>query len=778
MKRTLQSHILFLTILLVPAIIFIGFISAKKITYLDSEVPVERRVEDLLGRMTLEEKVAQMCQYVGLEHMKLAEKNLSKEELKNNDAHGFYPNLHSSDVAKLTEEGKIGSFLHVLTATEANYLQSLAQKSRLKIPLLIGIDAIHGNAYYAEDGATVYPTPISLAASFDPDMVREIGKQTALEMRATGSHWTFTPNIDVARDARWGRVGETFGEDPLLVSDMGSAMIEGLQQGDFTGSAKVIACAKHLIAGSEPANGLNASPMDISERTLREIYLPPYQRAVESGVFTMMAAHNELNGVPCHADKRMMTDIIRGEYGFEGFFVSDWMDIERIHTVHSVAQDLEEAFFLSVDAGMDMHMHGPKFLEGVVELVKEGKLTEARIDAAAEKILTAKFKLGLFENPFVDVEASKSVLFQAEHKALALEASRRSIVLVKNEGMLPLDKNAYKKILVTGPNAHNESITGDWSSPQPDENVTTVFEGIQQIAPEGTEVSFFNTGEVIQRMEDEDIRQAARLAGEMDLAIVVVGENSMRHKWKEKTNGENKGRTSIDLAGKQLALVQALHATGTPVVVVLVSGRPLGIPWIDAHIPAIVNAWEPGGMGGQAIAEVLWGSFNPSGKLPISIPRSVGQIQTIYNHKPSQYFHKYVFEKTGPLYHFGFGLSYTTFSYNNLELSKTEIEKEESTQVQVEVRNTGNRAGEEVVQLYIRDEFSSVARPVKELKAYQRIALAAGESKTISFEIKPEMLSFYRVDMSYGVEAGTFQLMIGSSSRQQDLKKINLTVRE
>lgn len=742
--------------------------------YLDKNLPVEKRVDDLLDRMTLEEKVAQMCQFVGLEHMRAAEKSLSPEEIRNNDALGFYPGLPSEDVAKMTEQGKIGSFLHVLTLDEANYLQRLAQKSRLRIPLLIGIDAIHGNGMVR--GATVYPSPITLASAWNPELVQEIGRQTALEMRATGSQWAFTPNVDVARDPRWGRVGETFGEDPYLVTQMGVAMIRGMQTDDFAGPDKVIACAKHLAAGSEPVNGLNAAPMDVSERTLREVFLPPYKAAVDAGVFTVMTAHNEINGVPCHANKWLMTEVLRKEFGFKGFIVSDWMDIERLVDAHFIAKDNKEAYLLTLQAGMDMHMHGPGFLEGVLELVKEGKIPEQRIDQSVRKILTAKFKLGLFENPFVDTEKAKAVVFNEDHQKTALVAARQGIILLKNDGILPLDAKKYKKIFITGPNANNETILGDWAMQQPDENVITVVEGVKKIAPPGCQVEYFDCGEVIRRMEDAKIEKAGELAKEADLAIVVVGSNSMRYRWKDKTCGENMARADLSLAGKQLQLVQAVYHSGTPVIVVLVNGRPLSVNWIDEHIPAVIEAWEPGCFGGQAIAEVLFGQVNPSGKLPVTFPRGVGQIQMIYNHKPSQYFHKYAFMKTSPLYPFGFGLSYTTFEYSNIRLEKKKITRDGRTRVLVDVRNSGQRPGDEVVQLYIRDMVSSVTRPVKELQGFTRVHLAPGEVKTVKFEITPDKLAFYDIDMNHIVEPGLFKIMIGGSSRDEDLHSVVLRV--
>ena len=741
--------------------------------YLDSSADIEDRLSDLMARMTLEEKVAQMCQYVGLEHMKKAEKSISAEELIGNDALGFYKNLHSSQVAQMVVDGKIGSFLHVKTAEESNYLQSLAEKSRLKIPLIIGIDAIHGNALVS--GTTVYPTPINMAASFDNYYPYQIARETAIEMRATGSHWSFTPNIDVMRDPRWGRVGETFGEDPFLVGEMGVAMINGFQQGDYTGIDKVIACAKHMIGGGEPINGLNASPMDVSERTLYEIHLPPYKKAIDAGVYSIMAAHNELNGIPCHMHKELMTDVFRGEWNFDGFYVSDWMDIERIEKLHRVAENFKEASFLSVDAGMDMHMHGPHFLENIVELVKEGRISIDRVNEASEKILRAKFKLGLFENRYVDLTKVDNLIFTKQHKQTALDAARHSITLLKNkDGILPL-KKANKKIFVTGPNANNPTILGDWHFEQPEQNVITIYEGIQQLAPSyGYEVNFFDSGQNLRDIETNDIKLAAQMAGDADYAVVVVGENSLRYKWKQKTAGENMARADLKLPGRQLELVKEIYKTGTPILLVLVNGRPISEPWLQENIPAIVETWEPGSLGGQALAEILFGEVNPSGKLPLTIPRSVGQLQMIYNHKPSQYFHKYAFEKTKPLYRFGFGLSYTTFSISKPNLSTSKWDGTGKVVVEVDVKNTGDREGMETVQLYIRDLYSSVTRPVLELKGYKKVNLAPGETKRLSFTLILNDFAFYDSEMKYKAEKGDFNIFVGNSANLVKLKKTTL----
>ena len=748
----------------------------ESFTYLDPNETVENRVKDLMSRMTLEEKVYQMNQFVGLEHMRQAEKDLTEEELLSNDAQGFYKGVFSDDVAEMTRRGEIGSFLHVLTPEESNLLQNLAEQSRLKIPLLIGIDAIHGNALVS--GTTVYPSPITLASTWEDSFLETIGIQTAREMRATGSQWTFTPNIDILRDPRWGRVGETFGEDHLLVGNLGAAMIKGFQQNDFTGTEKVIACAKHMIAGGESINGLNAAPMDVSIRTLREVHLKPYKKAIDAGVYSIMGAHNELNGVPCHMNSWLMTDLFREQWGFQGFFVSDWMDIERIETLHHVANNLKEASYLAVNAGMDMHMHGVKFPEAVIELVQEGTLPIQRVNEACEKILTAKFKLGLFENRTVDLKAIPKKIFTAEHQQVALETARKGIVLLKNKNLLPLNKIEDKKrILVTGPNANNQTILGDWHAEQPDENVSTIFEGIKALgSKKGYEVVYHNSGESIRKINSDDIDRTVKKAKGFDYVVLVVGDNSMRYKWRDKTAGENMGRAALDLPGKQLELVQSIEKTGIPIIIVLVNGRPISEPWLDENIPAIIEAWEPGSLGGQAVSEIIFGDVNPSGKLPLTVARDVGQLRMIYNHKPSAYFHKYAIKKSTPLYPFGYGLSYTNFIYSKPILSRSSLDGNESVSVTVNVTNSGNYDGDEIVQMYVRDRVSSVTRPVKELKGYKRVFIRKGETKQVSFEITKDTLAFYDIEMDYCVEPGEFSIMTGSSSADKDLKLTTLTV--
>ena len=748
------------------------FQKGKKVIYLDPSQPVEKRVEDLLSRMMLEEKVGQMNQFVGLEHMRVAEQTISEEELHNNTAIGYYPGVTSNDVAEWTKQGLVGSFLHVPTLKEANEIQALALQSRLKIPVIFGIDAIHGNAIAPDN--TVYPTNINLACSFDTLMAHTIAQQTAREMRSMNMHWTFNPNIEIARDPRWGRVGETFGEDPYLVSLLGVASVKGYQ--GKLGKDNVIACVKHFVAGSESTNGTNSAPADFSERTLREIFFPPFKAGIDAGSYSLMMAHNELNGIPCHSNRWLMEDVARKEWGFKGFIVSDWMDIEHLHDVHFTAKNIKEAFYQSIMAGMDMHMHGILWNEYVCELVKEGRIPESRIDESVRKILSAKFMLGLFEQPFADEKKTMKVRLCSKHRQTALESARNGIVLLKNDGLLPLDASKYKKVMVTGINANDMNILGDWSIIQQEENVITVLEGLKMISPE-TQFDFVDQGWDPRNMDPAKVKEAVDKAKSADLNIVVAGEYMMRFRWTERTDGEDTDRSDINLVGLQQELIEKVYASGKPTIVILINGRPLGVEWIAENIPALIEAWAPGQSGGQAIAEILYGKVNPSAKLAVTIPRSVGQIQMIYNHKPSQYFHPYALTPSTPLYPFGYGLSYTKYEYGDITLSKNEIGKNETIKVTVPVTNTGTMAGTEIVQLYIRDEFSSVTRPVKELKDFARVKLAPGKTKIVEMTITPDKLAFYDQQMKWIIEPGTFKIMVGSSSKDEDLKTTILTVK-
>ena len=740
--------------------------------YKDASAPVKERVEDLLGRMTLEEKVGQMNQFVGLEHIKKNEAHLTEEDLKNNTAQAFYPGFSADSVASWTRKGLVGSFLHVLTLEEANYLQSLAMESRLGIPVIFGIDAIHGNANAPDN--TVYPTNIGLACSFDLELARRIARETAAEMRAMNMHWTFNPNVEVARDPRWGRVGETYGEDPYLVSLMGTETVRGYQ-GDLS-SDDVLACIKHFVGGSQPVNGTNGSPTDLSERTIREVFFPPFEEGVKAGAMSLMTAHNELNGIPCHSNEWLMEDVLRGEWGFKGVVVSDWMDIEHIYDLHATAENIKEAFYQSIMAGMDMHMHGVYWNEYVCELVREGRIPESRIDSSVRKILDIKFRLGLFENPYADPDRTMDIRLCGTHRHTALEAARKSVVLLKNDGLLPLDPGKYRRVLVTGINADDHNILGDWSADQKPENVTTVLEGLKMVSPE-TEFVFVDQGWDPRNMSEANVDRAAAAARTCDLNIVVAGEYMYRGRWTERTSGEDTDRSDIDLVGLQNELIRKVAASGRPTVLVLISGRPLGVQWAADNLPALVNAWEPGMYGGQAIAEILYGKVNPSAKLAVTMPRSAGQVQMIYNHKPSQYFHPYAVTPSTPLYPFGYGLSYTTYSYSDIWLDRTEIPADGTVKVSVEIRNTGNMAGDEIVQMYIRDRFSSVTRPVKELKDFARIHLEPGETRTVEFTVTPDKLMFLDKDLRPVVEPGEFIVMVGPSSDDRDLHTASFFVR-
>jgi beta-glucosidase len=530
-----------------------------------------------------------------------------------------------------------------------------------------------------------------------------------------------------------------------------------------------------MIAGGEPAGGINATPMDLSEQKLREVFLPPFIAAVDANVFTFMAAHNELNGIPCHANHWMLKDLLRDEMGFDGFVVSDWMDIERLHSMHHYSPSQDEAFCVSVEAGIDMHMQGDHYFESILAAVQSGRIPESRIDQAVSKILEAKFLLGLFENPIVDIEATRSQIAPEAHRQTALESARQGMVLLKNNGILPLKKNNYRRIFIAGPNADSQTILGDWAMPQPDENVVTVYEGIRDACP-NAKIDSLCFGGRITAISSNDLAVAARKAREADLNIVVLGENSQRYESFGRTCGENCDRDNLDLPGRQQELLEAIYASGKPTILVLLNGRPLSLVWADKNIPAILEAWEPGMYGGQVIAEVLFGDLNPSGKLPVTVPYNVGQVQTIYNHKWSQYSRRFALSHTGYLYPFGYGLSYTTYEYGKPTLSKDKIKKNESVTISFDLTNTGKMDGTEIVQLYIRDEYGSIARPVKELKDFQRVTLKAGETKKVEFTITPDDLKFYTIRKVWEVEPGDFTIMVGASSADKDLQGVALKV--
>lgn len=762
------------------AVCLLFVVSCEGISYKDSSLPVDKRVENLLSLMTLEEKVGQMNQFVGLDMMEQTKaKKLSRNEMMQGDEFAYYPGYPTDTIISMIKSGLVGSFLHVQTLKEANELQRWAMESRLGIPLLFGIDAIHGNAFCPDN--TVYPTNIGLASSFDTDLAYVIARQTAKEMRAMNMHWTFNPNIEVARDARWGRCGETFGEDPYLVGQMGVQTVRGYQGGldpqntCVSIDESVLACIKHLTGGSQPVNGTNCAPAEITERTLRDVFFPPYIEGIKAGALSLMPSHNDIGGVPCHSNKWLLTDVLRDEWKFEGFVVSDWKDLEKLSDAHFTAKDHKDAFFQGIVAGIDMHMHGPEWNTFVCELVREGKISEKRIDESVRRILTAKFRLGLFEKPYADEEQSMQVRLCEEHRQTALEAARKSIVLLKNENVLPLDRAVRKRIMVTGINADHINMMGDWVSYQHPDNYYTIIEGLREVAPEN-EYIYIDQGQYPTKMTIENVKRAAATARECDLNIVVAGDYMHRGmNSKMKTAGENADRSDVNLPGLQHELIRRIAASGKPAVLILVSGRPLSIEWEAENIPAIVEAWEPGMYGGQAVAEILFGDVNPSAKLAMSFPRSAGHIQTYYNHKAMHYYHPYRVTSSTPLWPFGHGLSYTCYEYSEPVLNSAEMRSGQSLTVSVDVTNVGNRAGEEIVQMYIRDNVAQVARPVKELKGFCRVVLEPGETKTVTLPVTEDMLSFYGLDMEPLVEDGDFTVMVGPSSDDKSLKSVEFT---
>ena len=734
--------------------------------YLDPTRPVKERVESLMGEMSLEEKVAQLDQF--------ASWNIQS---------------YTADSTLLNDWG-VGSWVvSTLTPEEYNKLQALSEKSRLKIPFLIGTDAAHGLAQMP--GRTIFPTSISQAATFNPDLVHHIAETAAREIRASGVHWTFAPCIDIVHDARWGRTGETYGECPFLTSALVRQAIRGYQEHDNP-SDRVAACVKHLVGGGRSIGGVNHATAEISERMLRSVFLPPFQAAIEEGVMTIMPGHNDVNGIPAHANHRLLTDIMREELGFQGFYVTDMCDIENLITLHRTAANQKEAVRQGMQAGLDVHMYSTSadaFIHPLLELIREGNIPESRINDAVSKVLAVKFELGLFENRYVRTDLPYAT---PEAHQLALKAARESIILLKNEGdMLPLDKSKLKRVLVTGPNADNQSILGDWTFLQPEDNVTTIYEGIRDYLEPDVEVVYSYSGRLKGKASDVSVnttdpdlqRKALQEGGELneyaiadavrkarscDLAIVAVGGYGIRSEWGLRTYGESADRPSIDLFGKQEELVRRIAATGIPVVVVMVNGKPLNNAWITQHIPALVDAWEPGMYGGQAVAEILFGEVNPSGRLPITIPQSAGHVPQYYYQTTSRYYTGYGLGSSRaddkPAFPFGHGLSYTTFAYGEPCLNDSILTEGRPLEISVEITNTGDRAGAETVQCYVQDEVSSVVTPQLLLKGFQKVWLDPGETANVRITIPFEEFALWNEDMKQVVEPGRFTIMIGRSS--------------
>jgi beta-glucosidase len=749
--------------------------------YKNPRLPVEHRVADLLGRMTLEEKVAQLtCLWT-------ARPQMGPQKDFSTDRGDFSP-----DKARLVMKYGIGQVARQRErkgpregAVFANAVQKwLIEKTRLGIPAIFHDEILHG---HMAQGSTSFPQPIALASSWDPDFVNKVFTAAALETRARGSHQVLGPNLDVAREPRWGRTEETYGEDPYLVSRMAVAIIKALQgSGPGVDGNHIIATAKHFAAHGQPEGGTNIAPANYSERVLREFFLPSFEAAVkEAGVMSVMASYNEIDGVPSHANKWLLEKVLREEWGFKGYIVSDYYGIPQLESLHHVAADKAEAARLALEAGVDIELPDPDCFPVLVQLVKEGKVAEATIDRAVARNLRAKFLLGLFENPYVDPERAVKVTNSQTHRDLAAEAARRSIVLLKNENnMLPLDRNGLKSIAVIGPNADRVHLGG--YSDNPGRGIS-VLQGINDkvgskikvthavgcnITKEGGDW-WADASHLSDPAEDSKlIAQAVETAKAADLAVLVLGGNEDTNKegWADNHLGD---RDSLDLVGRQNDLVKAVLETGKPTIVLLINGGPLSVNYIAEKVPAILEGFYLGQETGVAVADVLFGDYNPAGKLPVTFPRSVGQLPSYYNRKPTAK-RGYLFTSKEPLFPFGFGLSYTTFEYSNLRLSAPQIGRAGQTKVSVRVTNTGKRAGDEIVQLYIHDLVSSVTRPVMELKDFKRISLAAGESQTVEFVITPDKLSFFDLNMNRIVEPGWFDIMVGTSSVKYQTAKLEV----
>ena len=768
--------------------------NGKVPVYQNPSAPVERRVADLLSRMTLEEKAAQMMCIWQEKSTKLQDKNgdfdLKKARKHFGHGRGIGQIARPSDAGSRPTDAGVGKGPRE-TAVLTNAIQKFfVENSRLGIPVFFHEECLHGHAAI---GATSFSQPIGLAATFNPSLVQALYAMTAEETRARGAHQALTPVLDVARDPRWGRVEETFGEDPYLVTQLSLASVRGFQgDGNFRDKKHVIATLKHFAAHGQPESGQNCAPVNVSLRVLREVFLQPFKEAIQkTGAISVMASYNEIDGVPSHASKWLLRDVLRKEWGFKGFVVSDYYAIwelgDRPDTHgHGVAKGKAESCALAVKAGVNIEFPEPDCYLHLVELVRNRVLKETDLDGLVAPMLYWKFKLGLFENPYVDPDEAGRVIGSNAHRQLALQGARETITLLKNENhLLPLDPTRLGTIAVIGPNADRELLGGYSGKPN---YFNSVLEGIRAKVGGKVKVPFAEGCKITvggswnqdlvtpARVEDDRklIAEAVQVAAAADVIVVCIGgnEQTSREAWSRNHLGD---RTTLDLIGRQEGLVNALRMTGKPIVTVLFNGSPLAINSLEENVPAILECWYLGQECGQAVADVLFGDYNPGGKLPITVPRSAGHLPAFYNYKPSAR-RGYLFDDVSPLYAFGYGLSYTSFSFKNLRLEKKRITARGHTRVLVDITNTGKRRGAEVVQMYIRDRVSSVTRPVKELKGFHKISLQPGETRTVALEITPESLAFYDIDLKYAVEPGEFEIMVGSSSRDQDLQTVVLTV--
>ncbi len=749
--------------------------------YRNASLPIERRVADLLSRMTIEEKAAQMqTLWVRKPQQRRPNGNFgdrgdfSPEEAATVMKHGI------GEIARQRErtDARRG-------ATYANAVQKwLKENTRLGIPAMLHDEILHG---LMAVGGTNFPTPISLASSWDTELITRIFTAAALETRIRGSHHVLGPNLDLARDPRWGRTEETYGEDPYLVSRMGVAAIKAIQgPGPNVDGEHVIATAKHFAAHGQPEGGTNTAPGNFSERMLREIFLPPFEAAVkEAGVLSVMPSYNEIDGLPSHKNTWLLEKLLRQEWGFRGLVAADYNGIAELVSRHNVAVDRAEAARAALAAGVDIELPDPACYPLLPQLVSEGKVSIAAVDKAVARVLHAKFQLGLFENPYVDVERAVKLTNSQAHRDLAAEAARRSIVLLKNENnLLPLDRAKLSSIAVIGPNAAGVHLGGYSDDPQ---RGVSVLQGVKDKLGDRVKVNYAEGCKITQeggnwwadRSQLSDpavdarlIAEAVEVAKASDIALLVVGgnEDTSKEAWADNHLGD---RDTLDLVGRQNDLVKAVFETGKPTIVLLINSAPLTINSIAEKVPAILEGFYLGQETGVAVADVLFGDTNPAGKLAVSFPRSIGQLPIAYNHKPTAR-RGYLYTSKEPLYPFGFGLSYTTFEYSDLKIAASQIGPNGQTEVSVTVKNTGSRAGDEIVQLYIRDVVSSVTRPVLELKDFRRTSLKPGESKTLTFTITPDKLSFLDVNMNRVVEPGAFEIMVGPSSVKHQKVKLEV----
>jgi beta-glucosidase len=749
-----------------------------EIIYKDLTQPIGVRVADLLGRMTLAEKIAQMSIF------EMKTNNLPDAQVV------LSPELKHSLGLGAGALGRPGiDSTARATAVWTNAIQDfLLHETRLGIPTFFADEALHGLMAH---GCTSFPQAIGLASTWDPDLVQQVFSAAAREMRARGENWALTPVLDLAREPRWGRTEETYGEDPHLGSRIGLAAVRGLQgQGQAIGAEHVLATAKHFAVHGQPEAGTNSGPTNYAEREIRENFLAAFRTAVvEGGVGCVMASYNEINGIPAHINTWLLRDILRQEWGFQGFITSDGHGITELQTLHHLAASKVEAAQKALTAGIDFELDD--CFSRMQAKVEEGVIPLAAIDAAVSRVLHAKFRLGLFERPFADPQEAERITACAEHQALALKAAEKSLVLLKNDGFLPLDASHLKTLAVIGPNAAGVHLGGYSAEPG---HAVSILEGLRRYAggrfevlqAEGCKITANDFGAQEWRRWWEDavlppdpalderlIAEAVETARKADVALLVIGENESvcREGWSQAHLGD---RDTLDLPGRQNDLVRAVVETGVPVVVLLINGRPLSVNSIAERTRAVFEGWYLGQEGGTAFARALFGEINPGGRLPITFPRSAGQIPAYYNHKPSAR-RGYLFANPQPLFPFGHGLSYTTFSYMGLEVSPARIRPGGSARVRVEVANTGTRPGDEVVQLYIHDlESGCVTRPVKELKGFQRITLQPGETRAVEFNLSPRELSYLNEHMQRVVEPGMFDVMIGGSS--EDLQLVHLEV--